>query len=501
MAAEPSEAAPPAAPAGLGQRIVRGTFNYGLGRILPQVVGFLLVPVYTAYLSPEDYGVLDMLTSFGSMLFILMRLGVGGAVTRFYYDHKEGPDLRNLITTVGWFQVFASLGIGAIAIAAWPIYAPKTLPGIALLPLGALVVVTQVLAGNSDIQRRLIQAREQSAYSAKLSLANATVQIVLAIVFIVGFKMSVLGMLLSFHVAGVLFFIQAIAYLKPDLSGRYDRSMMRPALLYAVGILPSQLIGELSPVATRALLANVDGVYDVGVLAIATKFASPLAIVVSAFATAYLPIYFAARKDPTEENVQRIAGIARTVWIGFLIFGVGVALMGPPAIRILTPERFHAAAPLVPVVAAFQVVQIFYTLASPEIFYSQRTWLVPLISLANAAVTVGLTVLWVKPYGAAGVSWATTCGLLVSSGLAAATARRMVKVPYRWKRAAVMTVIASAAIAVSFKTAGMGAWSQAGVNAAISLGFVAILYLTKDPALFEAVTLVKRRLGGGKRRS
>src|SRR5207249_2202072 len=152
-----------------------------------------LIPLYTAFLSPADYGTLDLLTTFGGVLFILMRLGVPGAVSRFYYEHHEGPALRDYLTTIGWFQIWASLIVATVTLLLWPVLERAFLPGAVLIPLGLVMVVTQVLSGNSDIQRRVIQCREQSSYSAKLSTATATLQIVSAVIFIAVLRMGVHG--------------------------------------------------------------------------------------------------------------------------------------------------------------------------------------------------------------------------------------------------------------------------------------------------------------------
>jgi glycosyltransferase involved in cell wall biosynthesis len=65
-------------------RLVKHTGIYGLGTILSRSVGFLLIPLYTRFLTPADYGVLELLdlTMFFSGIFCMM--GISAAVFRFY---------------------------------------------------------------------------------------------------------------------------------------------------------------------------------------------------------------------------------------------------------------------------------------------------------------------------------------------------------------------------------------------------------------------------------
>jgi O-antigen/teichoic acid export membrane protein len=63
--------------------------NYGV-----KLVGFLLIPVYTRYLAPADYGVMALVSTFGQALFIFLNLGQSTALFRFYYedDTTEGRE-------------------------------------------------------------------------------------------------------------------------------------------------------------------------------------------------------------------------------------------------------------------------------------------------------------------------------------------------------------------------------------------------------------------------
>ena len=66
--------------------LAKSSLIYGLGNYGVKLVGFLLIPVYTRYLAPADYGVMAMVSSFGQALFIFLNLGQSTALFRFYYD-------------------------------------------------------------------------------------------------------------------------------------------------------------------------------------------------------------------------------------------------------------------------------------------------------------------------------------------------------------------------------------------------------------------------------
>src|SRR5262249_27618995 len=147
---------------------------------------------------PSEFGVLDIATSYGGVLVIAMRFGVPGAVARFYYDHREGGPLRDYITTIGWFVMISSFVVGAAALALGPWMEHRFLRDLPFFPFAVLAVLGAFMSGNSDVQRRLIQAREQSAYSAKLSLAFSAVTIVLSVFFVAVLRWGAMGMQLAY---------------------------------------------------------------------------------------------------------------------------------------------------------------------------------------------------------------------------------------------------------------------------------------------------------------
>src|SRR6478752_7728651 len=72
---------------------------YGISQVLSQVVGFLLLPVYTRYLSPHDYCVLAMLALIPLVFPALANLGLNNAVFRFYRQQETERDRQELIGT------------------------------------------------------------------------------------------------------------------------------------------------------------------------------------------------------------------------------------------------------------------------------------------------------------------------------------------------------------------------------------------------------------------
>lgn len=475
----------------LARRLIGATFNYGMGSILPQVVGFLLIPVYTAFLTPDDYGILDLTAAFGAILVVLMRFGVPGAVTRFYFDHREGESLKDYVSTINRFLWISSTAVGCVAFCLVYFFPSALLPGVPIA-FAVLVIIISLLSSNTDLQRRLIQAREQAFYSAMLSLSFALTNIALAILFIAAFRWSVKGMLVAQLLTGILFFLQARFYLAPELTGQFRKLYVGPSLHYGLGILPSHLLANFAPFFVRSVLASEDSLTAVGVFGIAYRFTNPLLILFSAFSTAFLPIYYASRTDHAQEKENALAHVVHNTWSLALFLFLAAALLAPPAIEIMTPARFHEAAPLVRVLAIGFLGQAIYLLLTPEIFYQRKTWMISLVSFSGVAINVVVALMLVKRLGAAGVAWASVLGQLCSGVLAGLLSLRIGAPPQRWGNLAKVTLVGcflSLSLLIPKPTS---PYLEAALGVAALICFILALWGIADPALKDLVDTCRR---------
>jgi len=67
---------------------------YGLGGLVSRILAVVLLPLYTRYLSPSDYGIVETLIALTTVIGIVLALGIGSAFFRFYFDAEDEPGHR-----------------------------------------------------------------------------------------------------------------------------------------------------------------------------------------------------------------------------------------------------------------------------------------------------------------------------------------------------------------------------------------------------------------------
>ena len=177
--------------------VLRHSTTYAVSNFLSRIVSFVMIPVYTRFLSPDDYGILELITITLTVLSIVLAGGLTEAVSRFYFDYKEQRD-RNRVISVGLIS-FIVLGVVAFAVLApfsgWlsalvlgsSEYKSFFLIAVAYMSMSLWL---QLIYAYFRVSRRSISLTVSS-------LAGLVVSLSLNILFVVGLKIGVEGILLA----------------------------------------------------------------------------------------------------------------------------------------------------------------------------------------------------------------------------------------------------------------------------------------------------------------
>lgn len=475
------------------RRVVEGTFNYGLGQSIPQFIKLLLLPVFTRILTPTDYGAVEVANRFGGFVTTLMRQAVPGAVARYYYDNPEGPTLRDYVTTVSWYLLASSLVVGLITLGICPWLLATVIPGLPA-PLAFLTVLGGIAMCNGELQGRLVQAREQSAYMARLNVGRASISIALVVLFVVALRWGAVGMVSAETVSWAVLTLVAIYYLRRELRGRFKFSMLKSSLTYSWAMMPGDFVGNLTPLVTNVMLADAQSTAANGLYSLALRVTQPLTMLAIAFQQAYNPIYFSIRKEDTEAGLKRLANTSRNVWAAAVGCAIASSFFGPPLIVLVTPASYHAAAPLVPLFALGFLGMSSYYLLVPEIFYSKRTWLLPVVIYGAAAMEIAISALTVHRYAAAGVAGAAAVRWIVMATIAGIISSRLVATPYPWLSMLRITLCGVLTFFPIYLSAPPAIVGQLAAGAAGTLVYAAMLWATGDPSIRDIAAFVRRRI-------
>ncbi|MCO4773773.1 MAG: lipopolysaccharide biosynthesis protein [Deltaproteobacteria bacterium] len=451
------------------KRIVKHGAIYGAGELLARMTAFLLVPVYTVMLAPEELAVWGL----GAMALQLLNtsygVGLSAAVLQFQYDYKDDPEgLRVFNGTIVTFLLFWPLVLhGGLELGA-PGLLQAWLPQLPWAPYGRLLSLTALLSTATLVPIAFWTAGEKPKPFVLLNTAKALLETLLTLGLLVMAGWGVLSIFAG-RLAGALLVAAPLGIAtarKVRLGIRWH--LLGPALAFGIPLLPHLLSTWALTMADRVLLVRLDGQHSLGIYTAAYWF--PIAVNVLSMSAyrSWSPLF---HKTVTDEEQRPALLRATTVFVGAVLFAsVGAASVAPDVVHLVFADGYHSGAQLASVLVLGAGFQGLYLVQVAPLYNRKRKLAIPIASGSAAVTNIALNLLWIPEHGAIGAAWATLVSYGVLAGVTAAFARREMKLPVDLR--VVVASLAGVALAYllgELAASAVGAGPEAGVGALLGV--------------------------------
>ena len=125
------------------KELVRNTIIIAIGKLSTQIISFLLLPLYTAYLSTEDYGIYDLIVTLAIFISPFITLTIEESMFRFLIDAKDDKEKSNIMSITIIFTMFSLIIFTIITLIILNIW--KGLVSPLLIPYTIAVVIMSLV--------------------------------------------------------------------------------------------------------------------------------------------------------------------------------------------------------------------------------------------------------------------------------------------------------------------------------------------------------------------
>lgn len=427
--------------------IAKGSLLYTSGQVLTKASAFLLIPLYTRYLTPDDYGIVGYLQFLMAILGTILMFGFYGAQTRFFYQYKN--DSR----VIGEFLFSINVWLVAILLPSlllviffgeniYQIIGPDDIP---FHPYILIVAVTTFFSILNQLVISYWMARKEYLRTTLLQLLLFSFTTGFAIFLVVGLKMGAEGKVRALLYGHALFFLFSyIPYAKHFIL-RIRWSHIAYSLSFGLPIVIHLLSGVMHTSIDRAILADMVPVAQLGLYTLGYQVGMVMSIVTTSVNSAWQPSYYDLM-ETTDKKKDHHLRSTYNLWliIMSMICVVGI-LWGGDILKLITPENFHGAERVIPyVLLGYFFHGLYYFAVSPIFFYKKTMWL-PWFTGAAAAANVGLNFLLIPYFGITGAALATTISMFLQAVLVHLCGRRLHDHGFNLKKTAIISLAMMAA--------------------------------------------------------
>jgi len=317
---------------------------YGLSIFLMKGISLIMLPIYTSYLQPTDYGRLEVLVVFSNIVSIILGFGLVEALYRFVGladgIEKKQRHAAECLLVAGIISI--------ISYAIFHFYSKELLP---YLPAGItenelyLLGVALSVGGLINIPLAWLRITERAGLFFSISMLKVLLQVGLTFYWLVN-GWGITSILAAGAVSAVIVAIILCVIQLKETNISFSTKNLKSIIFYAGPIFIGGAATFTLSGMDRWLLAEHFGATEIAAYAIAIKFALVPTLLIQPFTLWWFPKRFSVLKEHNGKNINAHFAVVGAI-ISVLMCG-GLGLLGPLLIHYLTPADYHGAIAILP---------------------------------------------------------------------------------------------------------------------------------------------------------
>lgn len=429
-------------------KAISHTSIYMFGDMLRYSTSLIMLPIYTRYLTPEDYGVVELLTMLIDFAAIIFGARVGQSVFRFYCTASSDDEKKNIISSALLLGILFN-GIGAIAITI--LSAP--LAEIIFSDQGfqryiVLFSITMFMLPLTEIPLVHVRAQQKPWLFFIFSVAKLILQLSLNIYLVVYHEMHVAGVVYSAVISSVVMAFILTGY---SLSKAGMCATMKTCKKMFSFSLPLKLasIGSFYlAFGDRYILNIYSDLSQVGIYALGYKFGF-IFIMISwmPFEKMWDAEKYTIHEKPNAKAIyQKIFLYISSILI---LLGLCVSLFTKDLLKIMADPAFLNAHEIVPIIILAYILQSWTRYCNLGILLKNKTMQIAQAEMIAVIVITFAYFTFIPEYGIFGAAWATVTGFAARFYWIQRKGKQHYDMELPWNKVILITALAIASFALS----------------------------------------------------
>jgi O-antigen/teichoic acid export membrane protein len=414
------------------KRLLSSLGAYQLPDVVSKFMAVLLLPVYTRYISPSGYGVVELLANGVIFVSIIIRFGIIEAFLRYHFTDSD-QERRDALArrATGFLLITTTIVAAVLAGLAQPL---------SKLVLGHYDATTFLVAvlglwtfTNLELAYGLLRVDERLKAYVTASVSNVVMTIAASLVLVVGLGDGARGLLLGNYGASTIVLFALWWTMRRRLRPRQAAAEPLGRLMrFGLPTVPAEASVYALSIIDRYYIYHARSAGLAGLYSIAVKLAGAVAFIVRAFQYAWPPLAYSVRDD---RQAARLYALVTTYYVfvsGWVV--AGLALEGRWVVRLLTAHSYFGAYRALPWVAlgwAMYGLWVVFLVIAGRAKVTTRNFPA---ALAGLVANVALIVLLVPPLGIAGAGIALCGAYLAMLAAMYVLTRRVFPVRFEWRR-------------------------------------------------------------------
>ena len=386
--------------------LLRNSLVYVILGFLPLAVNFLLAPVYSEYIPPDEYGLIALATIFQGFLTVFITYGLDGAFSRIFFDyHSEEREIAALMSTT-----LLTISAGALACFGVLYFAGDFLFSRVLQnseftysKYGYIVFFTTYSTAVHAVFLSYYRNREEAFKFSLVSLSFFLTSIGGILIGIVYLRAEALGNIAGKAAGTTLVSVLLLLtyFLANGVKFRWE--YLKISLKYSLPLMPYLLILMAYNNIDKFMIEQYFDLEALGLYNFAFLLASVLSVLIYAIFNAISPRIYkllteGGRNDI--EEVKKLNLLFHLVVLGLITLGIAIVI---PVLETVISQKYQSIRDYVGILIIVYVFQVYYVIYTIPLFFHKKTGSLPWISLIVLVVGIVSNIIFIPIFGIYGV--------------------------------------------------------------------------------------------------
>lgn len=388
-------------------KLVKNTSIYTIGRILPKAAGLILLPIYTKFLTPHDYGLISAMGVLQAIIVVFFTFSIERSVIRLFYDYETEENKRDFLGTVTLAITIISTVI-VILLFIFSEYVGLIYKSINFYPFYALSILATYATVFTLVPLSFLTLKGQAVKFVTLTLTQFILNSGLILWFILVRNEGALGVLKANLLSSVVLlpFYIYISIKSSNLKFKY--SIFKNAINFSLPIVPAILTGWILTFSDRVFIERYYNLADVGIYSMAYQIAALVGLFTSSFGMAYDPLFFKlANSNDQKFAKDKLSSYNQLYLIIVILICFCLSFFSKEAVALVLNKKYINVYLYIPLISFSYLFVSAGSVTSQFFQQSKKMKANMYISIFTAVLNVILNFLLIIPFGTYGAVFST----------------------------------------------------------------------------------------------
>ena len=396
----------------LKSRTLKAGTWYTVSNIFNKAVGFVSMPLFTKFMTPDEFGLINTYLSWVTVISIFIGLFLYQSVIVAFKDFTD--DMDNYLSSVLTLSFISFIFIGSLvygSVIFFKIDVPRFIVLFAIIESYAEFIISFYL-------QKLIMKNQYKIYafiSSSFSIFIVILSLILmfnvfkenkpmARIFSAFFVESIVGIIL-----GVIILLRGKKYFKLSYWS-YALRYSVPLIIYGSA---GYILSQSDRLMLSGLLKGTEGLFQTGIYSVIYNFGMLAQVILTAISNIWIPFFTRALMKNEIKIIDKRAKIFTHV---FTFITVGLLLSGPEIMKIMVSNKLYWSGTnmLIPITTSTFVMFLYSFFTTTESYY-KKTFMMSLNTVVAAIVNLVLNFIFIPKFGAMAAAYSTLVAYVISA--------------------------------------------------------------------------------------